>query len=666
MNLSVGANAQVEASTHPAYRADIDGLRAVAVLSVIGFHVWPRFVPGGFVGVDVFFGISGFLISTIIFKACDRGVFSFREFYMRRVRRIFPALLVVLVACYLGGWFIFLAPDFKQLGLHIGAGAGFVSNFLLWHEVGYFDQAAEAKPLLHLWSLGIEEQFYIFWPPLLYFAYKKKLNRLSIVVLVCVVSFAICAGRVTPGREALFYSPLSRIWELAIGSVVAYLALHPSAALKTLAGRVDAGLAAVIYSAPVPVGKALRNVTSLAGVALVVTAVFLLDKTRLYPGWWALLPTVGAVLLIAAGPGALPNRTLLSNGLMRGIGLISFPLYLWHWPLLSFATKYTAGSLTNQWRVGVVALSFVLATAVYVLVEKPLRSGGKLTAKAAVLAALMVLVGGLGLFTYAKNGFAFRWSAYLNISGLPPADYRSLLRIRTCQLEFTDQNETAFGDCTHRASSPGAGSIIVWGDSLASSLYPGIVDRYGKNYNVTQLTMGACPPLLNYANENCGRVAAYVLDRAIKEKTSRVMLSAMWGHYGRTGVNFGTDWKQVGAVIAKLKAGGVTKIDLIGPFPQWRATMTDLLLAAAREDKVNHAVPTRIASGLEPDLTNLDREMRAFAASAGVNYVSPFEIMCNEFGCLTMLGHDADSLTSFDYVHLTPMAATYMAARFPD
>jgi peptidoglycan/LPS O-acetylase OafA/YrhL len=148
---------QSERLTHPEYRADIDGLRAIAVLSVVGFHAFPTWVKGGFIGVDIFFVISGFLISTIIFENLERNSFSFFEFYSRRVKRIFPALLLTLIACFAFGWFVLLADEYKQLGKHIAAGAGFISNFVFWNESGYFDNAAETKPLLHLWTLAIEE-----------------------------------------------------------------------------------------------------------------------------------------------------------------------------------------------------------------------------------------------------------------------------------------------------------------------------------------------------------------------------------------------------------------------------------------------------------------------------------------------------------------------------
>ena len=202
--------------SHPSYRADIDGLRALAVLSVVVFHAFPGVMPGGFIGVDIFFVISGFLISTILLENLGRGTFSFAEFYSRRIRRIFPALLVVLSASYAFGWFALLPDEFMQLGKNIAAGAGFVSNFLLWSESGYFDTAAEVKPLLHLWSLGIEEQFYIVWPLLLWAVARLRLNALTVIIVLASISFMLNVDVVRNNAIAAFYSPQTRCWELLL------------------------------------------------------------------------------------------------------------------------------------------------------------------------------------------------------------------------------------------------------------------------------------------------------------------------------------------------------------------------------------------------------------------------------------------------------------------
>ncbi len=215
-----------ERPEHPRYRADIDGLRAIAVLSVVGFHAFPYWVHGGFIGVDIFFVISGFLISRIILASLEQDRFSFVEFYSRRIRRIFPALLLVLLASLAFGWFTLLADEYAQLGKHIAGGAGFTSNFLLWNESGYFDNSAETKPLLHLWSLSIEEQFYIVWPLMLWIMRNQRFNLLRIALFAAaLITFLFNVIQIHIDPTAAFYSPQTRFWELLIGSILACSAL---------------------------------------------------------------------------------------------------------------------------------------------------------------------------------------------------------------------------------------------------------------------------------------------------------------------------------------------------------------------------------------------------------------------------------------------------------
>lgn len=213
---------------YPQYRPDIDGLRGMAVLSVVGFHAFPAWVKGGFVGVDIFFVISGYIISSIIFTSLENGGFSFADFYARRIRRLFPALILVLVACYAFGWFALFADEYKELGKHITAASGFVSNFALWGESGYFDTASEQKPLLHLWTLGIEEQFYIIWPPLVVLIWKRGFNLLAAVFILTALSFAWNVGGVSD-PVAAFYLPFTRFWELLLGGALAYTHTHTKA-----------------------------------------------------------------------------------------------------------------------------------------------------------------------------------------------------------------------------------------------------------------------------------------------------------------------------------------------------------------------------------------------------------------------------------------------------
>lgn len=395
--------------SHPKYRPDIDGLRAIAVLSVVAFHAFPNWMRGGFIGVDIFFVISGFLISTIIFENLDRGTFSFFEFYARRIKRIFPALFLVLIACYVFGWFALLADEYKQLGKHIAAGAGFVSNFILWGEAGYFDNTAETKPLLHLWSLGIEEQFYIVWPLLLWFAWKQKFNLLTLTITVALVSFILNMKGVKHDLIATFYSPHTRFWELLCGSILAWFVLYKQNAFLNLRLYIDGWLAKIIYRDKTENdGSTLSNILSFIGLALLAYGFWKIDKNFSFPGKWALLPVLGSVLIILAGTKAWINRNILSNKIAVWFGLISFPLYLWHWPLLSFARIIESEMPNRTIRILVVLTSMMLAWITYRLVERPIRLGKYSNLKVFILVIFMVVVGLIGYKTYDSDGFKFR------------------------------------------------------------------------------------------------------------------------------------------------------------------------------------------------------------------------------------------------------------------
>nr|MBA3535808.1 acyltransferase [Tatlockia sp.] len=316
------------------YRPDIDGLRAIAVLLVVAFHAFPQWIKGGFIGVDIFFVISGFLISKIIISGLvDHNSFSIGQFYSRRINRIFPALLLMLIACFSFGWFALLPDEYKQLNKHIMGGASFIANILLWNESGYFDNAAVTKPLLHLWSLGIEEQFYIVWPLLVWFAWKKRFNLAVTIIIVAAFSFLLNISTVNYDSTTAFYSPLTRFWELLTGSLLAYLTLQKEKPSDKFI--------------PVDKKKLVANFQAFTGVALVLIAVLVIKQGRHFPGWAALLPTVGALLIILAGSEAWLNRVVLSNRIFVWFGLISFPLYLWHWPLLSYA-RIISGDMPSR------------------------------------------------------------------------------------------------------------------------------------------------------------------------------------------------------------------------------------------------------------------------------------------------------------------------------
>ena len=470
---------------HPTYRPDIDGLRAVAVLSVVGFHAFPGTVKGGFVGVDVFFIISGFLISTILFGNLARNSFDLLEFYVRRVRRIFPALAIVLLATFAFGWFSLMADEFGQLGKHVAAGAGFVSNLVFWGESGYFDTVADTKPLLHLWSLGVEEQFYIAWPLILLVAWRLRFRPLLITLGIALLSFAynIEQSRVDPTGD--FFSPATRFWEISLGSLLAYANLSGAGWLQRMTPR-------------------QRDIQSLAGASLLLIALLMLKSGDVFPGWWALLPTIGAALLIAAGSQAWVNRHVLARKPLVVIGLISFPLYLWHWPILSFIRILHAERPGRTVRVVAVLAAVALAWLTYRLVETPIRRSAHRRGPPLALVVAMVILGVTGYACYRDDGFSFRsaGNAPVVIAGDlgQEAFYAySDAHFALCEpVAIREEAEQWDGSVRCRQSRPGATDLAIIGDSHAEHLFVGLAEALPAR-NVVYYTRSTLPTSTNPA-----------------------------------------------------------------------------------------------------------------------------------------------------------------------
>ncbi len=343
-------------------------------------------VPGGFVGVDIFFVISGFLISSIIFRGLQRDRFSFAGFYANRIKRIFPALLLVLGLCAVFGWFSLLPDEYAQLGKHILGGAGYVENLVLRREAGYFDTSSFLKPLMHLWSLGIEEQFYLTYPLLLWAVWRLRGNMLAIIVPLVLISFSLNVWQVRSDAGSSFFLPQTRFWELWAGGALAYLDIFRPDIGRRLTGS-WANLVSQfrVQEKTSSSGAVTPNILSMAGMVLIGVALLRVRESA-FPGWWALMPVCGAALLIGAGPAAWINRRILSNRVAVFVGLISYPLYLWHWPILSFARIVRGEDLTRGTRIGAVGLSFLLAWATWRFVESPIRFGRKIWIKTAALA----------------------------------------------------------------------------------------------------------------------------------------------------------------------------------------------------------------------------------------------------------------------------------------
>jgi peptidoglycan/LPS O-acetylase OafA/YrhL len=633
---------------HPKYRPDIDGLRAIAVLSVVAFHAFPSLIQGGFVGVDVFFVISGFLISSIIFGSLEKKSFSFVDFYTRRANRIFPALLLVLAATWGFGWFSLLADEYMQLGKHITGGAAFVSNFVLLGEAGYFDNSAETKLLLHLWSLGIEEQFYLVWPLMVWAAWKARINALILIVLVGSISFALNILNVHSDAVGTFYSPQTRFWELLVGSLLAYVTLHSNMQVWREGS-----------------GPMVRNIQSLAGLAFLIAAFALTTKMNQFPGWWALLPTVGAALIISAGPFAWFNRLILSSRLFVWFGLISFPLYLWHWPILTFAKLVTGKAPSIPVTISLVIASVILAWATYLIVEKPLQKINT-RQKPMTLIALMAVISAIGFTTYKSNGFPTRFPT--EIQELANFKYNAAdgARVGKCWLDASAPYDGFSPECLVPSKMAASNRVLIWGDSHAGRFYAGLNAIAPKKHTILQATRDSCPPIIDYGYEVCKKSNLYVLNKIKNSKPDIVILFGAWGRYGIDWDENSEKQNKLLRTINQLKSLGVQRIIVFGPSPEWTDKLPNLAYRFWRQDFPLHRIPEKLATGLNPETLIVERAFERFVPAMGAKFFSVNRVLCDDAGCLVTTSENKLKLTSWDYGHLTTDGAIIVARKMLD
>ncbi|MEO6215937.1 MAG: acyltransferase family protein [Sphingomonas sp.] len=519
------AEIRIAGSGTSGYRREIDGLRAIAVLAVILFHTRMPGFSSGFVGVDIFLVISGYLIAALILRESDAGTFTLIGFYERRARRILPALLAVLVASGIAGW-IMLPIDFQLLGQSLTAISLFASNLLFWHWDGYFSITADSTPLIHTWSLAVEEQFYIVFPTLLLLARRGGPRTTEIVLATAALaSFVYSVWATGTHPEAAFYSPLSRAWEFLAGALLAAsVAPRPSCRWT---GDSAAGL----------------------GIALIVFAVLHLGHRSSFPGFNAVAPVLGSVLILfgTEAPGSRVAHALSSRPLVA-IGLISYSLYLWHWPLIVFGSYY-ARHPYGAVRIAMALLAFPIAWLSWRYIEMPFRMPRLLLSRRTLFAGALMASAGLGLYG------ALIWSADGFPGRVDPAVQRLSERGPKPGYGCVDRPVSASsGDagCLIGGSGPHP-SFVLWGDSHAAVYFPAL-DALARRSRVSgyQATRLGCPPLIAVqASDNkperwklraqklieCRAHNERVLQFIAKERPLAVLIAGQWSGYalGRHG-----------------------------------------------------------------------------------------------------------------------------------
>jgi peptidoglycan/LPS O-acetylase OafA/YrhL len=494
----------VGAAGDRAYRPEIDGLRAVSIACVLLFHLGVGAVPGGYVGVDVFFVISGFLITRIILSGLDKGSFSFADFYTRRAKRILPPLFVILAAASAFALLLLTPKElsrFTEQALH----AVFqISNFHFAEKVGYFEIDRTPSALLHTWSLGVEEQFYLFWPLLLWFCLgpHPRIRPERLFAMVIGLSFALAAFAIGDLERFVFYHLPPRAWELAIGGALA---------LASVAKRVDR----VFASAP------LREGAVWIGLGMIVFAAASYDKNTVFPAWTALPPVLGAALVIAAtGAGPTLGGRLLSLGPITGLGLISYSVYLWHWPMIIFAKLYYAERMLSPTQMMVIGVASILAGWLsWRFVERPTRRAslsGRRTAIAygGAAAALAVVIAAGGSLKDASWRFVEPAGASAALFGPETEAKHCIESNQTPRYEVFDKK------CNFGPAAPGY-AVLLWGDSHAHHYFPAVRDwAAARGLTVRLVSLGGCPPFLNAfryfvrdkEQERCRRNREYILD----------------------------------------------------------------------------------------------------------------------------------------------------------
>ena len=423
--------------------------------------------------------------------------FSFIDFYSRRVRRIFPSLIFCLLTFLVLGWFVLLPDEYSLFGKHTLGASAYVSNLLLWSEAGdYFQTASQTKPLLHLWSLGIEEQFYLIWPLVLFIAYKLNFNIFTPAFVGALASFGFELSSVHDNPTAAFYSPFLRFWELMAGSILAWLKLYKGEMFTGIANKAGPYLSAVLLrnSEKADSVRLCGNILSVIGFALILTAVFALDNKD-FPGYKALLPVMGAVLMIAAGKDAFLNRYLLSNRVMVWFGLISYPLYIWHWPFLSFAWIVGGEMPQLKVRIGCVVLAVIMSAVTYYFVEPKLRWGRYGGYKAAGLLCAMILIGVTGYSIEKHDGYTAR----MNDPEQPVIDAinKKLKEDNERCLELIpDWNRLSRGCRCKMQRAPGQNTIALIGDSHSQAIYPGLINQTKENEGIVDFPASGAVPLI--------------------------------------------------------------------------------------------------------------------------------------------------------------------------
>ena len=611
----------------PDYRPDIDGLRAVAIVLVLLYHLGVGFTKGGYIGVDVFFVISGFLIGGIIAKEAGASHFSFAHFYERRIRRLFPALFCVFGASSVFGALFLYPSDLDEFGRSLAAATLFVANILFLQGAGYFAEGFETTPLLHTWSLAVEEQFYLVFPilflPLLRLSRRTMLWALW---LAAGLSFALSLMWMRTSPESAFYLLPARAWELLTGTLLA------------------------VRGVPDVPSRQARQALGLAGLAAILIAGGAFNKNVAFPGWSALLPCFGAAAIIHSGRArdTFVHHLLARRGVVF-VGLISYSLYVWHMPMIVFYKFEFGRYLSNGDRILLGVASVAVAVLSWRYVELPFRFGGVLArrrdlfrAAAAAMAATLCVAASF----VTTNGLEARFSPEIRRLAAFRYDPSRAMREGECFISRAYADAASLApECL--ALDPDRKNYLLLGDSHAAHLWAGLADRL-PGIHLLQATASGCAPLLHdRGSERCRSVMNFIFNVYLKEKKlDGIIVAANWSLRDLTDLPATLDYL----------AGRSSNVIVLGPVQ----TYTDALPRLLTRSRLRHD-PSLVAEARVPDRAAIDAAFARALESGSAHYVSLLAAMCPDGRCMT---EDRDGLpVQFDYGHLTAAGATMLVER---
>ena len=643
------------------YREDIDGLRAIAVLSVILYHLGFSFISGGFIGVDIFFVISGFLITQSIQNDLNSSIFTIRRFYIKRIRRIIPVLFVTTIATMLVAPFILPIEALKEFALSVTSVSLFGSNIFFWQHIDYFSVSAELKPLLHTWSLGIEEQFYIFFPLFMIWTSTWRSKRAFMVTAIfTLLSFALCASPFGASHiQANFFLPITRFWELFMGVLLAlFLSRKTSSSESEASAPNKARLKPSVPNlknssesdASAPNRARLKdNILALLGLGFIIAPLLLLDYNSIFPGINALYPVVGSALIIYSGHrGESFLVSILSNSIVRYIGLISFSLYLWHWPIIAFAKNMVVGEFSFGLQISILLLTFTLSALSYRFVEKPFRQKRELKEFLKIrngFTALLILgIGSLLMFLTLKIYY-------------PNTQEHKDTNCFKTEATMDSIKECTFGD---RESNR---TFILYGDSHASALYPAF-KAFAKDKKMKGIfiSLSGCAPLFDIRRDdgvgnasNCTGEYAKNIENFLEHNAKDIdhlYLVARWTMYERGYILNGrlqkathflsddttksTTAKQSAKVLKKALISTVHKIN-----DELKIPVTILKNAPTLHGDISKRGLKNVTR--EEYLSQLkytDGIFKGLAESDGVSVLSPIDILCPTEECMMYDGNE--------------------------